>query len=129
MKTPEFPEDHQRVMPYLVINEAEDFLQFMKDVFDAEEKMKFKSDEKTIAHAELTIGKSVVMVSGDTKLLPPCTAGGFIYVADADATFKRAIEAGAKEVLPVKDNPFGRSGGFEDPFGNTWWVKTYRSEE
>jgi PhnB protein len=127
MKNVNFPADHQQIMPYLVIKNADGFIRFMQEVFEAREKMKFKSDEETIAHAEITIGESVIMLSGDTKQLAPCTGGGFIYVPDADQTYERAIKAGAAPVIPVKDNPYGRSGGFMDPFGNTWWVKTYRS--
>jgi PhnB protein len=47
---------------------------------------------------------------------------------DADNIYQKAIKAGATVALPVKDNPNGQSGGFKDPFGNTWWVKTYRKE-
>jgi PhnB protein len=107
---PLIPADHQQVMPYLVIKEADDF-----------------SGEQTIAHAEITIGESVIMLSGDTRQLAPCMGGGFIYVPDADETYNKAIKAGATSVILVKGNPYGRSGGFTDPFGNTWWVKTYRT--
>jgi uncharacterized glyoxalase superfamily protein PhnB len=49
-------------------------------------------------------------------------AGLFVYVEDADATFKKALDAGATEVMPVTDQSYGRSGGVKDPFGNTWWI-------
>lgn len=127
MNTLNFPAEHQQVMPYLVLQDADRFIRFMQDVFGAKEKMIFKSDERTIAHAEITIGGSIMMLSGDTRQLAPCTGGGFIYVPNADETYEKAIKAGAASVMPVKDNPYGRSGGFMDPFGNTWWVKTYRS--
>ncbi|MDB4924443.1 glyoxalase/bleomycin resistance/extradiol dioxygenase family protein [Mucilaginibacter sp.] len=126
MSTLIFPPDHQRVMPYLVMRDAAGFIRFMQEVFDAKEKMNFKSDAQTIAHAELAIGESVIMFSGDTQQLAPCTGGGFIYMSDADEIYHKAIKAGATPILPPKDNPYGRSGGFMDPFGNTWWVKTYR---
>ncbi|HMI02988.1 MAG TPA: hypothetical protein VK541_10930 [Pedobacter sp.] len=71
MKTPNFPNDHQQVMSYLVVKDAEGFIRFMKEVFDAREKMIFKSDDRTIAHAELTIGKSVIMFSSDVVQLSP----------------------------------------------------------
>ncbi len=129
METLDFPKDHQRVMPYLVIEDADGFIGFMQEVFGAKEKMNFKADGKIIAHAELTIGESVIMLSGDTTQLTPCTGGGFIYVADADETYKKAIESGATGVMAIKESPFGRSGGFMDPYGNTWWVKAYRPNE
>jgi uncharacterized glyoxalase superfamily protein PhnB len=89
--------------------------------------MRFMIDELTIAHAEIAVGESIIMISGDTELLAPCTGGGFIYVTDADEVYEKALKAGSTSVMPIKDNPYGRSGGFMDPFGNTWWVKTYRA--
>jgi PhnB protein len=123
-----FPADHQQLMSYLVIKDAADFIRFMQDVFEAKEKMRFMSDEYTIAHAEITIGESVIMISGAVDQLAPCTGGGFIYVANADGTYAKALKAGANAVMPIKDNPYGRSGGIMDPFGNTWWIKTYRPD-
>ena len=128
MSIPNFPADHQQVMPYLVIKNADDFIRFMQEVFEAKEKMRFMRDEHTIAHAEITIGESVIMISGAADQLAPCTGGGFIYVNNADETYAKALNAGAKAVMPVKDNPYGRSGGIMDPFGNIWWIKTYRPD-
>ena len=51
-------------------------------------------------------------------------AGMFIYVENADETFKKAIDAGATSLMPPDDHPYGRSGGVIDPFGNTWWITT-----
>lgn len=86
-----FPTGHQQVMPYLVIEDAEGFIRFMQDVFGAREKMRFMTDNHTIAHAEITIGASVIMVTNATRLLQPCTGGGFIYVTDADAVYEKAL--------------------------------------
>ena len=49
-------------------------------------------------------------------------AGLFIYVEDADETYKKAIEEGATVVTTLSDQAYGRSGGVKDPFGNTWWI-------
>jgi PhnB protein len=65
MATLKFPNDHQQVMPYLVIADAEGFIEFMQEVFDAKEHMNFKSDDHTVTHAELAIGESIIMLSGD----------------------------------------------------------------
>jgi PhnB protein len=126
MKPLNFPKDHQQVMPYLVVENAAGFMAFMQTVFNAEKKMSFSADGKKIAHAEVTIGRQVIMFADPTDELKPQTGGAFIYVADADAVYTKAIANGAMPAIPIKDNPYGRSGGFTDPFGNTWWVKTYR---
>jgi PhnB protein len=125
MKRINFPAGYQQVMPYLVTKDAEALITFLKDVFGAEEKMRFMRDEHTIAHAEVTIGHSVIMISGAADELKPCPGGSFVFVENADATYQKAMTAGASSLMPVKDNPYGRSGGVLDPFGNSWWMKTH----
>lgn len=125
MQQVNFPADYQQVMPYLVIKDAPGFIGFMKVVFGAEERMRHMRDETTIAHAEIKIGDSVIMLAEATDDYRPNVGGFFIYVADADATYKKAIAAGATSVMPVADQPYGRSGGVKDVYGNTWWVTTH----
>jgi uncharacterized glyoxalase superfamily protein PhnB len=120
-----FPNEYQQVMPYLVIKGAADFIKFMQDVFDAKEKMRFMQDKDLIAHAEITIGESVIMITDATDEFKPCTGGCFVFVADADRIYAKAIAAGATSLMTIRDQPYGRSGGIMDPFGNTWWIKTH----
>lgn len=125
METLNFPTDYQQVMPYLIIDDAAGFLKFTQDVFDAKERMKHMRDENTIMHAEISIGDSVIMFADATGDFQPRPAGMFVYVADADATYNRAIAAGAVSIAPVSDQPYGRSGGVTDPHGNQWWITTH----
>ena len=120
-----YPSDYQQVMPYLIIKDAAGFIKFMEDIFGAKEKMKHMRDESVIMHAEITVGESVIMFADSTADYAPTTGGFFIYVADADATYNKAIAAGATSLMPVYDMPYGRSGGIVDPFGNTWWPTTH----
>lgn len=62
------------------------------------------------------------MFAESTDTYAVSNAGMFIYVEDADATFKKAIDAGATVVNEMADQSYGRSGGVKDPFGNTWWI-------
>ena len=50
----------------------------------------------------------------------------FVYCEDADAMFNRAVEHGAKVLMPMADKDYGRTGGVEDPFGFTWWITTHK---
>lgn len=125
MKTTNFPKDYQQVMPYMAVKDAAGLMQFMMNTFDAREKMRFMADEHKIAHAEVTIGDSVIMIADAAGELPANSTGCFVFVPDADAVYSKAIVAGCTPVLPMRDNPYGRSGGFKDPYGNTWWVKTH----
>jgi PhnB protein len=90
--------------------------------------------EDKVGHAELGIGDSVIMLADESPEMDarsPRKVGGtpvslHVYVEDADATFERAVEAGAKTLQPVEDKFYGdRSGSFEDPFGHRWHVATH----
>ena len=118
------PAGYQQVMPYLIIKDASAFFKFMQDIFGAEEKMMVLRSENVIMHAEVRIGESIIMFADSTEEFPPRTGGFFIYVPDADEAYNKAIAAGSVSVMPVSDQPYGRSGGVKDPFGNTWWPAT-----
>lgn len=120
------PEGYNTIIPYLIVNNAAGFMQFMQDVFGAQETMRHMRDESTIMHAEMRVGDSVIMLADATGEYLPSPAGMFVYVQDADATFDKAMAAGATSVLAMCDQPYGRTGGVKDPFGNTWWVTTHK---
>ena len=116
------PEDYPTITPYLIIDNAAAFIQFMQDVFNADILTQHMRDEKLIMHAELKIGNSIIMLADSTDQHESNNAGLFIYVEDADATYKKAIDKGATVVTELSDQSYGRTGGIKDPFGNTWWI-------
>lgn len=118
------PEGNQTVMPYLIVNGAVQFIEFTKSVFNAVENEKRRSmrDEETIRHSEIMIGDSTIMFADSTGTFAPHTAGLFIYVENADKTFKKAIDHGAEVVMDLSDQDYGRTCGVKDPFGNVWWI-------
>ena len=119
------PEGYNRVMPYLIIKGAAEFLEFTKAVFGAEEKMKhMREDSAVIMHGEVRIGDSVIMFAESTDPARTDVAGLFVYVPDADKAYEAAISRGATPVMPMGNQPYGRTGGVLDPFGNTWWITT-----
>jgi len=120
------PAGYQTVIPYLIIENASKFLAFTEKVFDAKEKFKEMRDKNIILHAEILIGDSTIMFADATERYRPQQAGLFIYVDNADARFNKAVEAGAKVINEVADQPYGRSGGVTDPFGNTWWITSVK---
>lgn len=121
-KNPKIPENYQTVMPYLIVKNAAQFISFMQTVFNATETYKAMRNENTIMHAEIMIGESTIMFADSTDVYEVRNAGMFIYVDDADATFKKAIDNGGTVVNEMANQSYGRSGGVQDPFGNTWWV-------
>ena len=122
MKTSIVPEGYQRVMPYLIIENAASFIEFTQKVFGAEEKLKAMRDEKLIMHAEVSIGGSVIMFADATEQYKQQPAAFFIYVDDCDAVYQKALENGATIVREPANQGYGRSAGVKDPFGNTWWI-------
>jgi len=117
------PEGYQAVMPYLIVRDASGLLHFMKEVYGAEEKMReMREGEPVIKHAEVDIGGSTIMLSEATAQWPSSPAGMFVYVDDAEVTYRKALQHGAESLLEPAQQPYGKSGGVKDPYGNIWWI-------
>jgi PhnB protein len=117
------PENYLPVMPYIIIDDPAAFLQFTKTVFGAKEQLIVPGeDSRSIMHGEITIGDAVLMFAGGSAQWGTKTSGMFIYVEDADMVYETALAHGATSLMqPVKQD-YGYSGGFEDPYGNHWWI-------
>ena len=117
------PKNHQVVMPYLVVNGALNFIKFTKKVFNSTElQAPLLREDGTVQHAEVTLHTSTIMVTDETKDWKVQTANLFVYVPNADESFKKAIDEGATVLMELSDQNYGRTCGVTDPFGNTWWI-------
>jgi uncharacterized glyoxalase superfamily protein PhnB len=119
------PKGHQVIMPYLMVKGALKFIDFVKTVFNAElttSMHKLREDTKTVLHSEVTIGGSTIMFTDATEQWREQTANLFVYVDNADETYKKAIASGAITVMELSDQDYGRTCGVTDPFGNVWWI-------
>jgi len=128
------PDGYHSVTPYLIVKGASRAIDFYKNAFGATEIMRFPGPNNTVAHAELRIGDSVIMLADEGPQglhQSPESYGGspvslMIYVPDVDKTFKQALQGGAKETRAVQDQFYGdRSGSLVDPFGHVWTVATH----
>ncbi|MCX5192911.1 VOC family protein [Streptomyces sp. NBC_00249] len=128
------PEGYPRVTPYLCIDGAAAAIDFYVSVLGAQERMRMAAPGGKIAHAELELGNSVIMLADeypDMGFRSPKAVGGtpvtlHVYVEDVDAVFAEAVSRGATEVSPVKTEFYGdRSGQLEDPFGHRWNLATH----
>ncbi len=128
------PEGYPRVTPYLCVHDAAGAMEFYGQVLGATERMRMPGPDGKIAHAELQLGDSVLMLSDELPEIDarsPRSVGGTpvtlsVYVEDVDAVFDRAVQAGARPLQPVEDQFYGdRSGQFEDPFGHRWNVASH----
>lgn len=127
------PDGYHSVTPYLIVDRAAEAIRWYGEALGAEETLRLPMGDR-IAHAEIRIGDSMIMLSDEWpdmgKLSPKrrggATSGFMIYLDDADAAFERAIAAGATQEQPVQDQFYGdRSGSFTDPFGHSWTVATH----
>ena len=119
MKAPDY---YQPIMPYLVVKDAERFIDFLKDVFDADIRLIVPREDETVMHAEAVIDKGTIMFANANENYPSFPAGMFIFSPRAIAFYDQAIAYGAKSVQEPDRREYGLSAGFEDKWGNVWWV-------
>lgn len=119
------PSGYTSVSPYLIVNGAQRTLEFMKEVLGAVELRKFPDGEGRLVHAEVRIDDSVVMLADANADWPALNAHVHVYVPDVDATYQRALAAGATSVQePVKKQDEDKRGGVRDAGGTTFWIST-----
>jgi PhnB protein len=129
--------DFHTVTPY--IYGRLDLIEFLKQAFDAEVRFPGTGNEDGF-HAEIKIGDSIVML-GIAKSIPrefgpewnktptsaPPPATLYLYVPDVDGLYKRALGLGARSLGAPADMPWGdRVAGISDPYGNKWWIATFK---
>lgn len=119
------PETYPSVSPYLIVDGAARTIDFLTTVFDAVEIQCFAHADGRIGHAEVRIDDSVVMLADGAEGWPPIPCYVHIYVKDVDATYRRALDAGAESIqAPVKKDDPDKRGGVKDAGGTTWWIAT-----
>ena len=122
---PHTPPGYSTVSPYLVVDGAAATIDFVVRVFAAQELRRFPGADGKVMHAEVRIGDSVIMVADGADGWPPVPAHVHVYVADVDATYRAALDAGAESVQePVKKDDEDKRGGVKDAGGTTWWIAT-----
>jgi PhnB protein len=130
-KAQAIPKGYHTVTPSIFVAGAAKAIDFYKRALGAEEVMRFPGPGGKIMHAEIRIGDSTIMLGDEMPEQggkSPKAYGGtpvsfFVYRENVDAEWKRALNAGAKEIMPLADQFWGdRAGCFEDPFGHHWWL-------
>ena len=131
------PEGYHTLQIYLAVEDASKAIDFYKEAFGAEETIRMPGPDGNVAHAELQIGDSKLMLSDpfpQSNVRPPSERGGptasiFMYVDDVDATFEQAQRAGATVVSELEDMFWGdRFGTVADPFGQVWAMATHKED-
>ena len=122
------PEGYRTVTASLCLEGADRAIAFYAQAFGAKERMRLATPDGRIAHAELQIGDSIVMLSEAIRE-PVTSASLYLYVPDVDAAFARAVAAGARVTMEVADMFWGdRFGSVIDPFGVRWGIATHKED-
>jgi len=136
------PDGYHTVTAHLILDDAAKAIDFYKRAFGAEEVIRMPGPDGKIAHAEIRVGDSPIMLSDEMPPMPgqpgvyksPKTAGFvtgalFLYVADVDAAYDRALKAGCTSRAAPVDMFWGdRYGTVIDPFGHTWALATHTED-
>jgi uncharacterized glyoxalase superfamily protein PhnB len=118
------PEGYTSVTPWIISPDAAALIDFLKAAFGAVELARLVGEDGTIGHAEVRIGNAVVMMFDKKKHWKRTPAFLRLYVEDGDATFRRALEAGATAVTEMTHLAWGdRVGRVRDAQGNLYWIQ------
>jgi PhnB protein len=116
------PSHYHPVMPYIIVTNAKAFAGFAKAVFGATEQLIVPDETQKIIHGELKLNNAVIMFAESSETYHEKTAGLYTYVDDVERVYNAAISHGARSIIPATTREYGASAGFEDPFGNQWWI-------
>lgn len=131
------PKGYEKATPYIIVNDGVAALDFYKRAFGAVELYRFEAPGGKIGHAEFKIGKSNFMIADEYPAMgaiSPSSLGGspvgfYIYVADVDSLFEKALNEGANLEQAVEDKFYGdRAGTLIDPFGHKWSFGTHKRD-
>ncbi len=135
-KVSPIPKGYHSITPYLIIKGADQAIDYYKKIFGATEVFRMDGPDGKVAHAELQIGDSRVMLADENPSMGQGYASAasigaspvslYLYLPDVDRVVERAVSAGAKTLKPVQDQFYGdRSGFIQDPFGHLWGIATH----
>src|SRR5258708_16240986 len=114
---------YRTVTPYLVVPDADVELKFLAAAFGATELVCARNPDKTIMHAELKIGDSMIMMGQAGEQWKPLKASLYLWVENVDEVYAKALAAGATSQSAPEDKPYGhRNAGVVDPSGISCWI-------
>ena len=116
------PEYYSPIMPYLVLRDAEGFIDFIKTVFNAEEKLRVNMPDGSLMHGEFSINGGTIMLGEAGGQWEPFPAPMYLVTPNVDELYERGIAKGADGNMEPQDKEYGRAAGFIDKWGNQWWL-------
>lgn len=116
------PEHYSPIMPYLVVSDANAFIEFITRVFDAKEMLNVANDDGSLMHAEFSINGGTIMFGQSGDIWPPFPCAMYLVVKDVDGLYEKGLENGATGNQEPGERGYGRAAGFIDKWGNQWWL-------
>lgn len=114
---------YRTVTPYLIVDDADAELRFLSAAFGATEKQVQRQTDGSVMHAEVMIGDTLIMMGQGNDKWPSKASALYLWMADVDGTYHRALVHGATSESEPEDKPYGhRNAGVIDPNGITWWI-------
>ncbi len=120
------PDGYRTVTPYLIVQEVDGLIAYLKRAFDAEEVARHLQPDGRVMHAAVKIGDSLVEMGEPGGEFAPRPGTVHLYVEDCDGEYARAVEAGGTSLMEPSDQFYGdREAGVEDAWGNHWYIATH----
>jgi len=124
------PQGFHSITPFLVVNDAEEWLEFVENAFEGETTFLLKHEsgkyKGKVMHATTKIGDSCIMLSEAMENYPATSTMLYLYVEDVDKVYDQALKAGATSIRePVNEFYGDRSAGVKDKWNNQWWIATH----
>lgn len=125
------PKGYTSVSPYFVVDGAQKFIEFTKELFGARELRRYEKPDGSILHAEVQIDDSVIMLGDSSEQFPPNQVVIHVYVQNVDEVYEKAISLGCTSFQEPKEREGDpdKRGGFKDLAGNMWSIATQVREE
>ena len=126
MSAKPIPDGYHTITPMMIAEGVPRLIEFLKAAFGATELTKIETEDGHVMHAEIKIGDSIVMIGEAMEEYPPTPIALYVYVPDADTTYRTALDAGGQSVMEPADQFWGdRTGCVSDSSGNKWWIATH----
>ncbi len=123
------PDGVHTVTPYLLAESVPQLIDFVKKAFGAQELMRLPRADGSIMHAQVKIGDSLLMLTEPGGIFTLMPTMMYLYVPDADTTYRQALAAGATTMMEMADQFWGdRMGTVRDPLGNIWSIATHQED-
>lgn len=117
------PEGFAQVAPYIFATDADDYMNHLLAALGGKDTGRTVREDGKLANGQIRFGDASVMVSEAGRGFPPSQSTFYLYVENADAAMKRALDSAMNKVMDVADMPYGdRQGGVKDKAGNIWWI-------